>query len=901
ENSKQIKISDIINNSKLFQNLDEQKQTKVKEICNCIIPNLDEIAKFFPEYTPHGLQHIINVLNDLEELLNPIIDKLDQDQSLCLLLGAICHDIGMASITSNEFESYKLTDSEREQIRQTHHERAEKFILSTPILKDLTDAQRIAIARIVKGHRKVNLYSTEYRDFRIKNLDFLAAALRLADELEITKHRINFLDIFTDKEKFLGKTEKSQTYWEGHLALESWKLSDNREVLQIYGTIETDTGHRAVELVQKSIEKTLREVRDIQFQGEYVLPLKEDFNLTFKGLASEKYRIEMETQSIITYLFEHLYTEELVAIREVVQNAIDGCQLRGQRTSKYEPQVIVEVVDNKIIVTDNGRGMNLDIIQKYLIVLGRPYYRSKDFEIYLEYADYEPDVIGRFGIGIFSVFLLADTFRIRTRYKPKEPVESKWHETRFTRTFCPTYTIKKPPGTFEFGTQVIIELRESCQKTIKEEMLAYLHKTFIRPKVPIVYKNGSKEEKIGLFPIGTTFGTLEKPTISLTEDHFQIYAQNSEGVFWGYKIERGSEKSRLLQSSRFEVVPSQTLICSEGITVTTQMHKTEKESLYLQLIRDLVPDVLRKNVDLQTKLVEDTIVDVPSKYCTLTIDRGRLRDKTAKVIKTCEDIEKMLEKGVLFLKQDSRIGDKFWDIYLEKYYKKTLKRDVFNPHEGIDSCRVILGGGRVVRIRDVPDEQKSVSLESLLGNVLINGRYGDLKERTLIEEKFLKPIDLFFLQTPAYIIGYILNSLKKRDWKITYLTVEKLETILSLFDGEITDHSLGFILEFIDFHPTEQEELVKAILPRYLRKSTNPTAKIFSYDWFETNIVKNNWVSILNLAVNLFQAIKGIDIDILAFEPIKQASEKLGRRDIVESLGHKIKQWRKERYDRYGF
>jgi HSP90 family molecular chaperone len=115
-----------------------------------------------------------------------------------------------------------------------------------------------------------------------------------------------------------------------------------------------------------------------------------------------------------------------VFLRELLQNSIDAIRMRREilrKHAKIEPgnlgviRVNVEHLENKdIIVTwsDDGIGMDEYIIQNYLAVAGKSYYRSPDFEK----VGLEMDPISRFGIGILSCFIVANHVEIETYKDP---------------------------------------------------------------------------------------------------------------------------------------------------------------------------------------------------------------------------------------------------------------------------------------------------------------------------------------------------------------------------------------------------------------------------------------------------------------------------------------------------
>ncbi len=539
--------------TRLYKMLDEEQQKIARDITDSLEQEYNKIFKAFPHFTPHGISHSLQVIKNIEYLLEPIFIQLSQDQLLCLLISAMCHDIGMAPKLFKG-ESLDLNSEECDLIRNTHHERSERFVNESPRFDKLESHIRTAISRIVKGHRKVSLYSREYidRTFPVSDLGFLTAIVRLADELEITYQRIQFLDSVIDSEGFLSSLSKdSEIHWKSHLSLTHWELSPNREVLEIYGRVKDETGHRGIEVVRMGLVETLRYIRGIHFKDDFALPISCEFHLKFAGLKSDEYLVKVDTDVVIDWFVGNLYGQEQlwVPIRESVQNAIDACQLRSPASDRYHPGVIVELIDGNLIITDNGRGMNLRIINRYLKVLGRSFNRSGDFEEYLDHIDHEtPNIVGKFGIGIFSYFMLCDSFSITSRFRaiPSNTI-TEWLETRFTRSFCPTFSSSKPSGSFEYGTQVSIELVQDIGLAkLSSNIEMWLKSIFLHPRIPILY-GGTNGIEIGLFPFNSPVATTKSPLVYLSkENEITITAKTSDDVFFG--IKSGGSYPRFVRS-----------------------------------------------------------------------------------------------------------------------------------------------------------------------------------------------------------------------------------------------------------------------------------------------------------------------------------------------------------------
>lgn len=139
-------------------------------------------------------------------------------------------------------------------------------------------------------------------------------------------------------------------------------------------------------------------------------------NIKTEGFNAEKLKFELDQENILKLLTGHtLYNQSNVALRELSQNAIDACRLFNQNTkngsTKYTPKVVVEWNSEKRVlkVSDNGTGMDEDIIKKYLLKVGASRYQSDEFK-----KKHRFHSISRFGIGLLTCFMISDDFEVIT-------------------------------------------------------------------------------------------------------------------------------------------------------------------------------------------------------------------------------------------------------------------------------------------------------------------------------------------------------------------------------------------------------------------------------------------------------------------------------------------------------
>jgi len=113
-----------------------------------------------------------------------------------------------------------------------------------------------------------------------------------------------------------------------------------------------------------------------------------------------------------------LYSDKRVFLRELIQNAVDACNLKKIYNNNYNPTISIEFDKNIRFIKfrDNGIGMDQQWIEKYFLKIGISFYQSGDIKT-LNQNHLDFNFISKFGIGFLSSFLVSDRIVIKTRKK----------------------------------------------------------------------------------------------------------------------------------------------------------------------------------------------------------------------------------------------------------------------------------------------------------------------------------------------------------------------------------------------------------------------------------------------------------------------------------------------------
>jgi molecular chaperone HtpG len=173
---------------------------------------------------------------------------------------------------------------------------------------------------------------------------------------------------------------------------------------------------------------------------------------------------QVDLSGLMTVLGDHLYSTPTVALRELVQNAHDSCTRRRLESAEpFEPRIVVHADPDAhtLAVEDTGAGLTRDEIIAYLATVGAGYTKK------LRGATGDPGLIGFFGLGFLSAFVVSEQTRVTTT-SYKEPDQGFVYQSRSGER----YTLERCPPR-PVGTRVELHL--------KEKFHALAHPEGIRP------------------------------------------------------------------------------------------------------------------------------------------------------------------------------------------------------------------------------------------------------------------------------------------------------------------------------------------------------------------------------------------------------------------------------------
>jgi molecular chaperone HtpG len=182
--------------------------------------------------------------------------------------------------------------------------------------------------------------------------------------------------------------------------------------------------------------------------------------------------VEIHLPGLLKLLGEHLYSDPKVAVREMMQNAHDSCTRRREEdpavAAGYEPAIALRLdrEHKQLVIEDNGSGLTRDEIVTFLATVGRGYTGELRERLGGAGRAEALDLIGLFGLGLLSAFMIASRIEITTA-SYQTPVTA-W---RWISEGGQSYALRRTTRE-AVGTTVRLDLRDEALFLLEPGVLA---------------------------------------------------------------------------------------------------------------------------------------------------------------------------------------------------------------------------------------------------------------------------------------------------------------------------------------------------------------------------------------------------------------------------------------------
>ena len=508
----------------------------------------------------------------------------------------------------------------------------------------------------------------------------------------------------------------------------------------------------------------------------------------------QKGNIGVTTENIFPIIKKFLYSDHEIFLRELVSNAVDATQklktLAATGDFKGElgdltVRVKLDKENGTITISDCGLGMTAEEIDKYINQIA--FSGANDF---LEkYKDDANAIIGHFGLGFYSAFMVAKTVDIVTLSYKEGAKAVKW-----SCDGSPEFTLEETERS-DRGTDIILHVDEDCKEFLEESRLQSLLTKYCHfLAVPVAFgkkkewKDGKQVETEEDNLINDTCPIWTKKPSDLKEEDYKkfyrdLYPMADEPLFWIHlNMDYPFNLTGVLY---FPKIKSNIDLQRNKIQLyCNQVYVTDS-------VEGIVPDFLT---------LLHGVIDSPD--IPLNVSRSYLQsDSNVKKISTYIT-KKVSDRLQSIFKNDRKEFEEKWDdlkIFInygmltqEDFYEKASKfalfKDTDNKYYTFEEYQTLIkdnqtdkNGSLIYLYANNLDEQYTYidAAKNKGYNVLLMDGQLDVPMINMLEQKFEKS---HFTRVDSDIVDRLIV---KEDQKGEELPHDKQEVLSSLFKGQM--------------------------------------------------------------------------------------------------------------------
>ena len=327
---------------------------------------------------------------------------------------------------------------------------------------------------------------------------------------------------------------------------------------------------------------------------------------------TRRIKFKSEVGRLLEIVVHSLYKHREIFLRELVSNSVDALnklkikKLAGEEIfdGDVEERIDIKINQNEktIEVSDTGIGMTEDEIIENLGTIAHSG-TKKFLEMIEKKSDLEKDLIGQFGVGFYSVFMVAEKVEVVSKSYKKDAPAVRWRSDGRER-----FEVDVLDGDFRRGTTVKIFLKEDALEFLSESRIEAIIDRYSRFVPYPIYLNGRKLKQVK--PLW-----LENPANLKEEDYHEFYKYLTKSEL------KPLSYLHIFSDAPFDLkaiifIPPFSL-AKFGLEDTTGVRLYNRRVLIAEKTEELLPDYLRflKGVvdseDIQLNISRETIQNDP--------------------------------------------------------------------------------------------------------------------------------------------------------------------------------------------------------------------------------------------------------------------------------------------------
>lgn len=370
-------------------------------------------------------------------------------------------------------------------------------------------------------------------------------------------------------------------------------------------------------------------------------------------MENKKGNISIHTENIFPIIKKWLYSDKDIFIRELISNGCDAInkykklislgEIKDNKEQKYKITVTIDKEKQALVFADNGIGMTSDEVDKYINQVA--FSGAEDFvNKYKDKMGEESDIIGHFGLGFYSAFMVAKQVQIDTLSYKENAEAVRWISEGQTE-----YEISKSDTQTTRGTSITLFLADDSKEFLEEYTVrGIIEKYCSFLPVDIYLKVSDKEEKEeDNKPLNDTTPLWLKSPKDCTDEEYKefykkVFKTFDEPLFWIHlNVDYPFNLKGILYfpklKNEFELIEGKVKLYNNQVFVADN-------------IKEVIPEFL---------LLLKGVIDCPD--LPLNVSRSFLQNDrdVSKISKHI--VKKVADKLKALYKNEKESYEKFWD------------------------------------------------------------------------------------------------------------------------------------------------------------------------------------------------------------------------------------------------
>lgn len=419
-------------------------------------------------------------------------------------------------------------------------------------------------------------------------------------------------------------------------------------------------------------------------------------------MENKKGNISIHTENIFPIIKKWLYSDKDIFVRELISNGCDAInkykklvslgEIENKQDQDYKINVTIDKDNSTLIFEDNGIGMTEEEVEKYINQVA--FSGAEDFvNKYKDKMSEENDIIGHFGLGFYSAFMVSSKVQIDTLSYKEGAQAVKWVSEGQTE-----YELSASEDRKSRGTTITLFLADDSKEFLEEYTVRSIidkYCSFLPVNIYLDVKDSSKEKDENseneIKPLNDTYPLWLKSPKDCTDDEYKefyrkVFNTFDEPLFWIHlNVDYPFNLKGILYfpklKNEFELIEGKVKLYNSQVFVADNIKEVIPE--FLLLLKGVIdcPD-LPLNVS-RSFLQNDKDVSKISKHII-----KKVADKLKSLYKNERDnFEKFWDDIQVFIKFGCLKDEGFYDKIKDILLFKDINSNYITLNDYLEKCK----------------------------------------------------------------------------------------------------------------------------------------------------------------------------------------------------------------------